>query len=273
MTTAHTATIAVPAPFIPDANNIYSVGDRYNKYQFKSQRVFSSQDYQPFVYIIKVLDIGKYYVGSRTRKGCTPDELGKKYFTSSKTVAPLWKSNPNNIQIVEVYQCASNHDALILEDIIIKDHALASSDFLNIGRGGHQWNFSGITYQHSEETRKKISESNKGKPQSQEKRDKIRLSRIGKEPWNKGKTGLQSHSEESKKKMSEQRKGVAPSEFCRQRGIEANTGKKKTAEHNRKNSEAQKRRPKIQCEHCLNWYDVGNYKRWHGDKCRQEENV
>ena len=83
MTTAytHTATIAVPAPLIPDANNIYSVGDRYDEYQFKSQRVFSSQDYQPFVYIIKVLDIGKYYVGSRTRKGCTPCELGKKYFT------------------------------------------------------------------------------------------------------------------------------------------------------------------------------------------------
>jgi len=267
----HSVTIAVPAPLTPDANNIYSVGDLYDEYEFKSKRVFSSQSYQPFVYVIRVLDIDKYYVGSRTRKGCTPAELGTKYFTSSKKVAPLWEGNPGNIEIVEVFQCASNHDALILEDLIIKEQALKSSAFLNIGRGGHQWNFSGVTYQHSEDTKKKISESNKGKPQSQEKRDKLRLSRIGKVPYNKGKTGVQQHSEEAREKMSLARKGVAPSEFCRLRGIEFHTGKKKTDEHNRKNSEAQKRRPKLQCEHCLDWLDVGNYKRWHGDNCRLEK--
>ena len=46
------------------------------------------------------------------------------------------------------------------------------------------------TYHHSEEAKKKMSESHKGK-----------------EPWNKGKKDVQHHSEETKKKISEKMKG------------------------------------------------------------------
>lgn len=58
-------------------------------------------------------------------------------------------------------------------------------------------------YKHSNETRQKISESNKGKEQSIEARSKISMAKKGKSPWNKGKK--YSHSEESKLRKRELR--------------------------------------------------------------------
>ena len=55
----------------------------------------------------------------------------------------------------------------------------------------------------SEETIKKMSESKKGKHCSEETKKKISESLKGHTPWNKGKK----HSEEAKRKMSEVRKG------------------------------------------------------------------
>lgn len=60
----------------------------------------------------------------------------------------------------------------------------------------------------SEETRKKISESNKGKHRSEEYRKKMSESKKGHVPWNKGKTGI--YSEQTKQKMSESNKGKVP---------------------------------------------------------------
>ena len=68
--------------------------------------------------------------------------------------------------------------------------------------------------QHTEESKRKISEGNKGKQLSEEHRKKISESSKSKVPWNKGKTGLQvspykgiPRSEETKRKISETSKG------------------------------------------------------------------
>ena len=67
---------------------------------------------------------------------------------------------------------------------------------------------------HTEETKKKISKSNKGKKLSEEAKKKLSESRMGKEPWNKGKKGLQvswckglKMSKEFKDKISKANKG------------------------------------------------------------------
>ena len=84
---------------------------------------------------------------------------------------------------------------------------------------------------HSEESKQKMSESskgkNKGRKHSKEHNKKISNSMKGK---NAGKKGIYHHSEESKQKMSESHKGQIP----------WNKGKKNSEEHNRKIGEAMK---------------------------------
>lgn len=48
-------------------------------------------------YVYKLIDLetGKWYIGSRTKLSVSPEELGVKYFTSSKIVKPLYKINPD----------------------------------------------------------------------------------------------------------------------------------------------------------------------------------
>ena len=49
----------------------------------------------PYVYRITDTITGKIYIGSRYAKGCHPSDLGETYFTSSKTVKPIYKSEPS----------------------------------------------------------------------------------------------------------------------------------------------------------------------------------
>lgn len=248
--------------------NTYSCGEIYKDYDFKSERLFASKSYQPFVYLVREIASDKFYVGSRTAKNCLLSDLGSKYFTSSKRVYPLWKECPDSIEVIEIQPCASNHDALILEDLIIDKVALMSPDFLNICRGGYQWNASGTTHEHSEETKEKIRKALTGNRHSEETKAKLSEARKGRAPWNKGLTGAQSHTEESRKTMSVTRKGRVYSDERNAKIGDAHRGIPKSEEHNRKNSEAQKRREKITCEHCGKMFDVGNFRRWHGDNCR-----
>ena len=81
---------------------------------------------------------------------------------------------------------------------------------------------------HSEESRRKISEANKGRRHSAESRRKMSTSHKGKPAWNKGKK----HSEETHRKMSEAKKGNS-----------WNKGKKHSEETRRKMSEAKKGKP------------------------------
>ena len=68
----------------------------------------------------------------------------------------------------------------------------------------------------SQETRRKISEANAGKPKSLEHRANLSLARMGKAPWNKGKT----FSAETRIKMSNAKLGK-PWSAARRRAYEA----------------------------------------------------
>jgi hypothetical protein len=99
---------------------------------------------------------------------------------------------------------------------------------------------------HSEATRKKISEAQKGKVHSEATRKKMSEAKKGFVPWNKGKkTGYSPclgkvHSEEVRRKISEGNKGKVHSEASRKKISEAKKGKVVSEATKKKISEANK---------------------------------
>lgn len=86
-------------------------------------------------------------------------------------------------------------------------------------------------------------------------------------PWNKGKAGPPAKPS-TRLKMSRTRKGVKKTDITRQRISEANKGKIIASEIKEKIRVAQLSLPKTSCEHCQTFCSSGNYKRWHGERCR-----
>jgi len=261
----------------------------YNEYKFNSKRIWRSDGkYEPFVYIIEEIDTGMKYIGSRTAKNCLHSDLGSTYFTSSKIIT--W--NKDEFKILNIIKCASNHDAIILEILLIKENnAVKDKNYYNRCCNGVAFNISGIERSH--DTRKKISLDNKefyesndhhmkgkcghlhnnyGKKLSEQTRKKMSDSRRdqkrsphtdlakmnisnglkGNIPWNKGKTGV--YSKDSLEKMSKN------SMYW--------LGKKHTKETLEKMSNTAKNRKKKQCPYCKRYLDPGNYAQFHGEKCK-----
>ena len=83
-------------------------------------------------------------------------------------------------------------------------------------------------------------------------------------------------SEEHKKKISQKNKGRkrSPEELKKisetMKGrVSPMKGRTLTDEDKRKKSLAALAKPKIECPHCKNSFDPGNYKRFHGDNCNK----
>lgn len=128
--------------------------------------------------------------------------------------------------------------------------------------------------------RKKISEVHKGKIETEETRQKKSKSHIGKKFSAKHKANMSKSqagkivSDETRKKQSITRKGVPKSEEFKKQVSLTTRGRPQSAEHTRKISEATKGRqmPKQECPYCNKICDIGNYSKWHGDKCKHKGN-
>jgi len=103
----------------------------------------------------------------------------------------------------------------------------------------------------SEETRNKISQANKGRP-----------------AHNKGKP----MSEEQKEKLRQHRKNHSISEETRRKMSEAAKRRKISPETRKKMGLAQRGKivPKTKCPHCQKEVANNTYFRWHGDNCKEK---
>ena len=219
--------------------NIYC-STTYDDYNFKSVRKYREDGiYEPFVYIIEEIDTGMLYIGSKTASKCLELDLGKNYFTSSKYIN--WVNG--SFEIVKIYSCMSNHDALILEGILLdKNFAVYDEHYYNRQNSGVNFNMCGVAP--SDETRKKLSAAGKR--------------RI--------------FSEETKAKMSKSKKLYKPSKESIQKMSESLTGRELSEETKKKisvnNGWKGRKRPIFVCPHCNKEGSGGAMNRWHFDQCR-----
>lgn len=233
-----------------------------------------------YIYSIKNIENGKFYIGSRTAKCMLnrkpEDDLGVKYFSSSKDkeliqaikdgkveyhvlqeyddIDVCWRAEQ---QLIALYWKFFGRDRSYNKRCDIDNNTIwstAGTHPNNETRKKLSESHKGRTF--SEESRKKLSESHKGIKFSEEHRKKLGDANRGeKNGWwgkqgpNKGRT----FSEETRKKMSESRKGIKFSE-----------------EHRKKLSEVQIGRPRPK----YYWKtptgeikitDKGNVHRWHKD--------
>ena len=73
-----------------------------------------------YVYEITCKETNKWYVGCSTRKNAHPDQLGKSYFTSSKTLMSLFKTNPENFEIKIIFESPIKHFVYEMETKILQ---------------------------------------------------------------------------------------------------------------------------------------------------------
>ncbi len=151
---------------------------------------------QAFVYKWTHLPTLRWYVGSRSARGCHPDDG---YICSSKTVKPLILANPEEWKR-EIIDIGNAMDMRELEAEILQIFD-AAHDTMSFNKTNGDGKFNGYHC--------------KGRKQSKEEIEKRRFSVVsggklkGNIPWNKGKKGLQSSWNKGKKgiiKLTEEQK-------------------------------------------------------------------
>lgn len=164
---------------------------------------------RPYTYILEWTLHKKRYIGARWAKGCDPNDLWSKYFTSSIHVKNFVKQNgpPDLILIDQVFDNAN--DAIRREDFLLRQYdAGKNSLFLNKAVGA-VYNFndpdirarqakSRVGTKHTAESKAKIGAASKGRTFTPEALEKMRLKALG-HTRNRGRKW----SEESKKRHSE----------------------------------------------------------------------
>jgi hypothetical protein len=90
-------------------------------------------DRVPYTYLIGWSDQNKWYYGARWAKGCHPDDLWVKYFTSSKNVSRFREEfgDPDVVEVTDTFNTIEQ--AKEWESIIIRlNRIVESEDFLNL---------------------------------------------------------------------------------------------------------------------------------------------
>jgi hypothetical protein len=212
-----------------------------------------------FVYKWIHLPTGKWYIGSRTAKGCHPADG---YISSSQLIKPLIKQNPTEWKR-EVIKTGSPEEMIKLETTLLESlDAKHNPMSFNQHNGDGKFTRTGVKV--SEDTRKKQSESikkvhpNRGKPSpnrgkiaSEETRKKQSELKLGKK--------RKPFTEQTRDKIRQAKLGSnnpsygkSPSKETREKLRQANRGKKET----------------FTCPHCGKVGSGGSMTRWHFDNCK-----
>jgi hypothetical protein len=244
---------------------------------------------QAYVYMWKEIATDRWYIGSRTRKNCHPDDG---YICSSKTVKPLIKANPEG-WTRKILFIGNPFKAIEIESFVLTTmRAKECGDSYNLHNQDMKWTRLGAV--DTEEVRLKKSKARIGfnnpsfgkrgelspnwggkNPMKLETRAKLSIALQGKSGWNKG-IKMPPMTDEQRAKLSAALKGK-PSH---RKGkpfpsvIEANrkrAGEKRPAQSLALVGKTWTHVQKV-CPHCKIMGAGGNMLRYHFDNCKQKEN-
>ncbi len=217
----------------------------------------------PYTYLIGWSREKTYYYGVRFSKKCNPNELWKTYFTSSKCVKEFRKKygEPDIIQVRKTF--ISSKLAREWEYKVIKRMKIVESDiWLNKSNRGEYFHIT----KHSEETKRKISKSTKGRshgPMSEKQKQKISIAQKGEKSVHWGKR----ITEEHKEKIRLSSLGKTRPQFFSSANPFFN--KKHSTETKEKLSRFMNSPERqIKCPHCGKIGHSNIMPRWHFDKCK-----
>lgn len=192
-------------------------------------------------YLYKIVNRvnNNFYIGRRAYAGV--DVSNDNYFGSGlRLKAAIQKYGKENFtkEIIQIFD--SEEELITAEKNIVNEALISRSDCYNLaigGNGGYTY-YSERIFKHSEESKRKISEANKGRlrPDSSD-----TLYRLGINKWWEGKSRSEA-DKEAKRKAAE-----------------------KSIEEGR---HASKRL--VTCPHCYYTTGIGNAKRWHFDNCKRK---
>jgi len=209
-----------------------------------------------YAYQIFNTKTGKFYIGVRQSKVDPIKDLGIRYFSSSydKDFIHDQKLNPQDYEYTVLGMFSSRKEAVAEE--------IALHNLYNVGQNKRFYNqskqsstgFDTSGIEHSDETKRKMSESKIGKPFNDEHKRKLSEAKKGKsrKPFSdehkrkmsEAKEGKsrKPHSDETKRKMSESLKGKTCSDETKRKMSESKIGKKLSDETKRKIGESTKGR-------------------------------
>lgn len=204
----------------------------------------------PYTYKLIFKPTGQYYYGVRYAKGCNPNDLWDKYFTSSKHVHKLIKEyglSSFNIKITKTF----NNKV----DAINYEHAVLNR--VNAGKNG-----------------KFINKTNSMALPSNDGLIAIHHIILDFETFHNPNLPIPNDwiigtSNKHKKSFSLIRKGKT----AHNKGKSCKSTGPCTEERKLSISKSRKLTPKITCEHCHKQCDGGNFKRFHGDNCKLNPNI
>ena len=142
----------------------------------------------PFTYLVKHVPTNRYYYGVRYKKGCHPNDLWVKYFTSSRKVKGLIRKYGKKSFQFEIRKTfKTTKQARMWEHKVLKRlKVIYRNDFLNLtdnksvdpvylSRINKGKNNAMYGRKHSKETKEKISRLGRGKKLSEETKEKLRF--------------------------------------------------------------------------------------------------
>jgi ribosomal protein S27AE len=246
---------------------------------------------KPYTYLIKHKPTGLVYYGVRTaNKVDAENDLWKEYFTSSKKIHALIEETGTESFEIEVRREFDSIEAASAWEVQVLKRCKVLEDLRWINA-----NVAGYIFA-TEEIRAKISAFHKGKPKSEEHKQKISEANKGKEkrPLTEEEKETLSqimkgegnpmfgkkHSSETLAKISAARKGQ-PGHPAWNKGIPTSEetkikmrGRKDDPAVIKQRAETLKakklKREKKECPHCSKIIPVNIFARYHGDRCKNK---